>query len=84
MATGTIMPYDVTAQIARSTQELQNTLDANNDELIQAIVAAIGNAASSIVNAMRRGGRGESYTAQDVINEINRRTLMFNRSPIEG
>ena len=87
MVDGGVMPYDVSAQIARSTQDLQNTLDANNEDLIQAMVSAIGNAASSIINAFQFQGARSGFsglTAQQVINEINRQTLMNGTSPLKG
>lgn len=88
MATGGVMPYDVSAQIARSTAALQGTLDANNEDLIQAMVSAIGNASLTIVNAiqaqMRGIGGGNNVTAQQLINEINRQSMMYGRTPIQG
>lgn len=88
MATGGVMPYDVSAQIARSTAALQGTLDANNEDLIQAMVSAIGNASLTIVNAiqaqMRGMGGGNNVTAQQLINEINRQSMMYGRTPIQG
>ena len=89
VATGGVMPYDVAMQIARSTQELQNTLDANNEDLIQAMVSAIGNASQSIVQAMmtqmmRGNTTGRGLTSGQVIDDINRSGLMFGQSPIKG
>ena len=79
------MPYEVTAQIAKSTSDLQSTMDANNEDLIQTIISVAG----QIVTAIQRGNRsqptgGNGITAQDVIDEINRRTLMFGASPLKG
>ena len=86
MANGGIMPYDVAMQIARSTQEIQNTLDANNEDLIQALVSAMGNAANSIITAMQRNqnnvNQRRSYGQS--IDDINRSTLMFGKSPLKG
>ena len=88
MATGGIMPYDVAMQIARSTQELQNTLDANNEDLIQAMVSAVGNAAQSIVQAMMtqaaRGNQNCPMNTRMVVDDINRAGQMFGQSPIKG
>ena len=88
MATGGIMPYDVAMQIARSTQELQNTLDANNEDLIQAMVSAVGNAAQSIVQAMMtqaaRGNQNRPMNTRMVVDDINRAGQMFGQSPIKG
>ena len=89
VATGGIMPYDVAMQIARSTQELQNTLDANNEDLIQALVSAMGNAANVIVSAMQRNAyqnniNRSGMTTGQGIDDINRTTLMFGKSPLKG
>ena len=88
MANGGIMPYDVAMQIARSTQELQNTLDANNEDLIQAMVSAVGNAAQSIVQAMMqqaaRGNTNRVVNTRTVVDDINRAGQMFGQSPIKG
>ena len=85
MATGGVMPYEVSAQIAKGTADLQGTLDANNEDLIQTIV----NVAGQIVAAIQRGGdrqaaSGGGLTAQQIINEINRRTQMYSQSPLKG
>ena len=88
MATGGVMPYDVAMQIARSTQELQNTLDANNEDLIQAMVSAVGNAAQSIVRAMQtqamRGNTNGKVSTMQMVDDINRMGQMFGQSPIKG
>ena len=85
MASGSVMPYDVSAQIARSTEEIKGTLDANNEDLIQAIISAVGSQTSAIVAALARmntGGAGLS--AQQVVAAINQQTLMFGASPLRG
>ena len=85
MATGSVMPYDVSAQIARSTADLQNTLDTNNEDLIQTIISVAGQIVAAIQAQERRSGSGAgSMSAQQVINEINRRTQMFSASPLKG
>ena len=88
MANGGIMPYDVAMQIARSTQELQHTLDANNEDLIQALVSAMGNAANSIITAMQRNGYNNNVNQRAAygngIDAINRTTLMYGKSPLKG
>ena len=89
MASGGIVPYDVAMQIARSTTEIQNTLDSNNDELIQAITTAVGSAATSIVQVLQQQllqnranyNRNAGVGGTD---EINRLTLMFGKSPLAG
>lgn len=85
MATGGIMPYEVSAQIAKSTAEINSTLNANNEDLIQTIISVAGQivAALNRQNSPQPAGAG-SLTAQQVINEINRQTLMFGASPLKG
>ena len=86
MATGTVMPYEVAAQVARTGEDIQNTLNANNEDLIQTIISV----AAQIVAAMQTGGRPQQtgpiggLTAQQLINDINRRTQMFGVSPLTG
>ena len=85
MATGGIMPYEVSAQIAKSAADIQGTLDANNEDLIQTIISVIGAQTTALVTALtnnRQTVGGQS--AQQIINEINRRTQMFSASPLAG
>ena len=86
MATGTVMPYEVAAQVAQTGADLRNTLNANNEDLIQTIISVAGQLAA----AMRSQDRSPvsptagGLTAQELINDINRRTRMFGASPLEG
>lgn len=85
MATGSVVPYDVSAQIAKSSAELQSTLDANNEDLIQTIISVAGQivaAVNSLQAQQRNGGGAGGLNVQQVINEINRRTQMFAASPL--
>ena len=86
MASGAVLPYEVAAQVARSGADIQHTLDANNEDLIQTIISVIGAQTSAIVAAMRsnqqQGGSVGGMTAQQLINDINRRTQMFGGSPL--
>ncbi len=87
MATGAVLPYEVAAQVARTGADIQATLDANNEDLIQTIISVIGAQTTAIVTALqasRQAGTGGALTAQQVINEINRRTQMFSASPLKG
>ena len=87
MATGTVMPYEVAAQVARTGEDIQNTLDANNEDLIQTIISVVGAQTSAIVAALRgnqQTGPTGGLTAQQLINDINRRTQMFGASPLTG
>ena len=82
------VPYEVAAQAATSAADMQATLDANNEDLIQTIISVIGAQTTAIVAALqameRNGATGSLLTAQQVINEINRRTQMFSASPLKG
>ena len=86
MATGSVMPYEVSAQIASSTAAIQTTLDTNNEDLIQTIISVIGSQTTTIVAALqasnRGGGNGQSL--QEIINGLNRQALMYGASPIQG
>ena len=89
MATGSVMPYEIAAQIERSNLQLQNTMNANNEDLIQSIISAVTSqtlaivaAINSLANSTSRSGGGMS--SQQIIEEINRRTQMYSRSPIMG
>ena len=85
MASGSILPYDVAAQIALTGEDIQNTLNSNTEDLIQTIISVAG----QIVAAVQASGRnqqpanpGGGLTAQQIINDINRRAQMFGSSPL--
>ena len=83
MATGAVLPYEVVAQIAQSSERIENTLNANNEDLIQTIISVAGQlvtAIGQIQTSQPQAGLG----AQQLINEINRRTQMFSASPLQG
>ena len=88
MAGGTILPYEVAAQLERTGAELQRTLNANNEDLIQTLISVIGAQTSAIVSAIQvhgsRSGGSRGLSAQQVVDEINRRTQMFSASPLKG
>lgn len=84
MATGGVLPYEVSAQIAKSTADLQGTLNANNEDLIQTIISVAGQIVAAIQRQPSGGGSVGGPTAQQLINEINRRTQMFSASPLKG
>lgn len=80
---GSVMPYEVSAQIARAGEDIRQTLDENNEDLIQTIISV----AAQIVAAMNSRPvqqSARSVTPQQVIDEINRRTQMFGASPLMG
>ena len=83
MASGTVLPYDVSAQIAKTGQDIMTAMDANNEDLIQTIISVAG----QIVNALgglRAAPAVGGVTAQQVINALNQRTQMFGESPLQG
>ena len=87
MASGTVLPYDVAAQVARTGMDLQNTLDANNEDLIQTIISVAGQIVAAVQSSANRepatGTRGNGgLTAQQLIDDINRRAQMFGSSPL--
>ncbi len=86
MATGSVMPYAVSAQIAKSSADIQGTLDANNEDLIQTIISVAGQIVAAVngLKAQQRQGAPGGMSAQQIINEINRRTQMFGASPLQG
>ena len=86
MATGGVMPYEVSEQIARSASDIQDTLDANHEDLIQTIISLAGQIVAAVQRVESRGaatGAG-GMSAQQIIDEINRRTQMFSASPLRG
>ena len=87
MASGTVLPYDVAAQIERTGMDIRNTLDSNNEDLIQTIISVAGQIVAAVQNSGNReqgtGNRnGGGLTAQQLINDINRRAQMFGGSPL--
>lgn len=89
-ATGTVMPYEVVAEIRRQTSEITSAIYSEGEDIIQAIVSAITNHGLAITNAIGRipASQGQSYSQDDMaqytINEINRRTRMNGRSPLQS
>ena len=87
LATGSVLPYDVAAQIARSGEDLQSTLNANNEDLIQTVISVAGQIVAAVQAIDRSGTRQNTsggLTARQLIDEINRRTQMFGGSPLMG
>ena len=86
MASGTVMPYDVAAQIARTGEDIQNTITSNMEDLIQTIISVAGQIVAAVqAQGNREPGtvnRGQGLTAQQLIDDINRRAQMFGSSPI--
>ena len=83
MASGGIVPYAVSEQIAKSTEAIQSTLNANNEDLIQTIISVAGQLVSAVSGLQNRQMPGNTINAQQVINEINRQYMM-GLNPIKG
>lgn len=83
MATGSVMPYEVSAQITKSAADIQGTLDANNEDLIQTIISVIGQQTAAIVAALQRQGAAGGMSPQQVVDYINRRSMM-GLQPLKG
>ena len=85
MSTGSVLPYDVAAQIAATGASLETTLNANNEDLIQTIISVAGQIVAAVQHLNTGAGTpGGGLTPQQIINEINRRTQMFSASPLKG
>ena len=85
MASGSVLPYEVAAQVARTGVDIQNTLDANNEDLIQTIISVAGQIVAAVQMSgqnRQQGGAGRGLTAQQFIDDINRRAQMFGASPL--
>ena len=85
VAAGAVVPYEVAAQAQRASADLRSALDANNEDLIQTIISVAGQIVSAIQERRRGGEEGRGgLSAQQLIDEINRRTQMYSASPIRG
>ena len=90
VAQGAILPYSVVTNTVTNnstSQELvTEAVRQNNDAMVAAVTAAITAQTNAIVSALQlyRGssGRSPQELAKDVIDDINRRTLMFGQSPL--
>ena len=90
VAAGSVVPYKMmaTAELPDSDNAaVSSAIEASNDELASVVTQVVMNAASTIVTAIQNsGGRysglDHAQTADAVIQEINRRTRMYNRSPL--
>ena len=85
MASGSVLPYEVAAQVARTGADIRNTLDSNNEDLIQTIISVAGQIVAAVQMSgqnQQPSGAGGGLTAQQLINDINRRAQMFGASPL--
>lgn len=84
------VPYSVSAKASGSDTQLSSTIEAGNDRMEALVSRVVTQATASIVAAIRSSGGGNG-TGMDiatvttaVINDINRRTMMNNKSPLLG
>jgi hypothetical protein len=85
MSNGSILPYEVAAQIAATGAGIETTLNANNEDLIQTIISVAGQIVAAIQRqsvAPSAGSRGPSL--RQIIDGLNRQTQMFGVSPLKG
>ena len=84
------IPYKTVAAIAgNNNTEITTALSASNDELASVVTQVVTNATTSIVSAIQNYSGttvnlDKNSLAEAVIQEINRRTRMTNKSPLIG
>lgn len=86
MATGTVVPYSVSASTAGG-NSVAGTIEASNEELGSVVIQAVTNAATAIVTAIEENSGtvvnlDADSIATSTIKEINRRTRAMGRSPL--
>lgn len=85
---GSMVPYQTAAYAdAGRIMDVESAITGSNDEMMDVVTQVVTNAASSIVSAIRdysgaSGGIDRDAMTDQVIEEINRRTRMFNKSPL--
>lgn len=83
-------PYHVSAAVGSSgpAGSFSDAIEASNDELISAIAQAFATQTAALISAMESNRPSikidKSSMAEAVIQEINRRTRMANKSPLMG
>jgi len=91
-STGSIVPYEITAEIRRSTAELKAAIAEAAEEIIQTIISATGSQTSTLSSAFEsalreyagRNGFDPDSFVQYIIDDINRRTQALGVSPLIG
>ena len=86
-ATGTVMPYEIVAEIRRQTHELKEAIYDSGEQVIQAIVSAISSHGLALADAIGKiqtspQTYSPEWITQRTIDEINLRTQMTGRSPL--
>lgn len=85
-----IVPYKTAASAAGSTStDVGTAISASNDELANVVTQVVANATTSIVAAIQNYSGttvnlDKNSLAEAVIQEINRRTRVANKSPLIG
>ena len=87
-ASGTVMPYEIVAEIRRSTDKITGCIDGNTEELIQAMIGAFSSQTAAITSALSAlgalsGGQGGT-SFNDLKDMANTWTRMFGKSPFFG
>ena len=86
VSSGAILPYSVQAAQAR---DMQDIMSDSNEELATMLARAMASTAVGIINAIRENKNvtvnvDRAALADSMIDEINMRTTMYNRSPLKG
>jgi phage-related protein len=85
MSTGSVLPYSV-AKSQSDADDITGAIEASNDDLKDVLVQAIASAAQLVASAVNNKNMSVNVDAdsitQQTIDEINRRTLMFQASPL--
>ena len=87
MATGTVMPYSVSAATQGGGNGVTNAIEASNEELGSIIIQSVTNATAAIVDAIQEYSGttvnlDENSLTSSIIKQINRRTMMSGKSPL--
>ena len=87
MATGTVMPYSVSAAAQGGGSGVTGAIEASNEELGSIIIQSVTNATAAIVDAIQEYSGttvnlDENSLTSSVIKQINRRTMMSGKSPL--
>lgn len=89
-AANSMIPYNVSATAAGPDNSgITEAITASNDELSSVVIQSITNATTAIVGAIQdysgtTVNLDSNSLATNVIKEINRRTRMYNKSPLNG
>jgi hypothetical protein len=89
-AAGTVMPYEIVAEIRRQTSEITSAIYDNGQIVISAVASAISNHGLAIADAIGRipVNQGQNYSPDDMarytVDYINQQTRMMGKSPLHG